>query len=128
MVKTTAKILGTITTLVLSATTAYAQQDAWWSFIPENLEGVGGGSLPALIATIINVMLLIAAVVAVIYLIIGGYQYITSGGNAEQAQTGRTTVLNAIIGLVIIFAAYLVVRFIIEKVVGFEPAAEDIII
>jgi hypothetical protein len=106
---------------VVTTTKAYAQ--GFGAFFPSAFQGVGGGSLDQLIQTIINVILLIAGIVAVIYLIVGGYQYITSSGNAEQAQAGRTTVLNAIIGLVIIFAAYLIVRFVLDRIVGYTPSA-----
>ena len=106
---------------LLATTKAYAQ--GFGAFFSSEFQGVGGGSLDQLIQTIVNVILLVAGIVAVIYLIVGGYQYITSSGNAEQAQAGRTTVLNAIIGLVIIFAAYLIVRFVLDRIVGYTPSA-----
>jgi len=106
---------------LISTSKAYAQ--GLGSFFPDQFRNVGGGNLATLIQTIINVALLIAGVVAVIYLIVGGYQYITSSGNAEQAQAGRTTVLNAIIGLIIIFAAYVIVRFVMDRIVGYTPSA-----
>lgn len=104
---------------VMATSKAYAQ--GFGSFFPADFMNVGGGSLDQLIQTIVNAILLIAGIVAVIYLIIGGYQYITSSGNAEQAQAGRTTVLNAIIGLVIIFAAYLIVDFVLDRVLDVSP-------
>jgi hypothetical protein len=104
--------------IVIPTAKAYAQ---WTSFFPAASQAAGGGSLESLIQTVINAVLLIAGVVAVIYLIVGGYQYITSGGNAEQAQSGRTTVLNAIIGLVIIFAAFVIVRFVMQRIAPVEP-------
>jgi hypothetical protein len=104
--------------IVIPTAKAYAQ---WESFFPAASQAAGGGSLESLISTVINAVLLIAGVVAVIYLIVGGYQYITSGGNAEQAQAGRTTVLNAIIGLVIIFAAFVVVRFVMQRIAPVQP-------
>jgi len=91
---------------------ASAQLRLW---MPIDIQAVGGGRLQSLVQLIITVLLVIAGVIAVIYLIIGGYQYITSAGNAEQAAAGRTTVLNAIIGLVIIFAAYLIISFIMSQ-------------
>jgi len=85
----------------------------WGDFLPPSFRT---GNLTQLIGDVISTALLLAGVVAVIYLIIGGYQYITSSGNAEQAQTGRTTVLNAIIGLIIIFAAYVITRFVLSRI------------
>lgn len=62
--------------------------------------------------TIINLILLIAGILAVIYLIYSGILYITAGGDTGKAEKGRTGIVNAIIGLVIISAAYLLVRFV----------------
>ncbi len=63
----------------------------------------------AFLISIINVMLSVAAIIAVMFIIIGGYRYITSAGNEETAEKGRNTLVNAIIGLVIIILAYVIV-------------------
>src|SRR6185369_1893576 len=69
--------------------------------------GIGAAQTPIeLITTIINIMLLFSGIVAVFFTIIGGYQYISAGGNAEQAEKGKTTVINAIIGVVVIILSY----------------------
>jgi hypothetical protein len=102
--------------LFLVPSLALAQWGESTGFFPSNLISFGGGSLQTLVRSVINVLLIIAGVVAVVYLIIGGYQYVTSAGNAEQAAAGRTTVLNAIIGLVIILAAFLVINFVMQQI------------
>ena len=58
----------------------------------------------------ISIFLWIAAVLAVIYLIYGGVLYITAGGDAEKATKGRTALINAIIGIIIIVP---IIRFIV---------------
>ena len=68
--------------------------------------------LTGVAATVINLILLIAGILAVIYLIYSGILYITAGGDTGKAEKGRTGIVNAIIGLVIISAAYLLVRFV----------------
>lgn len=72
-------------------------------------------NLPSAVRSVINIMLIAAAMIAVIYLIIGGYRYVTAGGNADAAAEARTTILNALIGLVIIFSAFAVVNFVVTK-------------
>ncbi len=69
----------------------------------------GPNTINDLIIRIINIMLSIAAIIAVLFIIIGGFRYITSSGNEEQAEKGRGTLINAIIGLVIIILAYVIV-------------------
>ncbi len=68
------------------------------------------GSVTGLILYVINIMLGIAGLIAVLFLIIGGFWYITSAGNEETAEKGKGTVINAIIGIVIIILSYVVVN------------------
>jgi len=68
-----------------------------------------GTSVNGLIRTVINWMLGIAFAVAVLFLIIGGFFYITAAGNEEQVEKGKGTVLNAIIGIVIIILSYVII-------------------
>lgn len=58
---------------------------------------------------IINWLLGIAFGIAVLFLIIGGFWYITSAGNEETAEKGKNTAINAIIGIVIIILSYVIV-------------------
>ena len=69
-----------------------------------------GGNVNTLIKTIINCMLSIAFAVAVLFLIIGGFWYITSAGNEETAGKGKGTVINAIIGIVVIILSYVIIN------------------
>ncbi len=73
---------------------------------------IGGGpvSVNQVILRGINILLGLAATVAILYIVIGGYQYITSAGNEEQAGKGRKTVTNAVIGLAIIILSFVIVR------------------
>src|SRR4051812_16563503 len=61
-----------------------------------------------IIIRIINFLLLFAALIAILMIVIGGYKYITSAGNAESAKSGRATVVNAIIGLAIIILSFVI--------------------
>jgi len=70
------------------------------------------GNLGLFIQAIVNWILVIAGALAVIYLVYGGILYITAGGDAEKATKGRTAVINAIIGVVIILLAYIIVRWV----------------
>jgi len=53
---------------------------------------------------------LIAGVLAVLYLIWYGIQYITSGGSPDKVKTARTGIINSIIGIIIIVAAYTIIK------------------
>lgn len=72
----------------------------------------GTNIITGVAATVINLILLFAGILAVIYLVISGVTYVTAGGDTAKAEKGRTGIVNAIIGLVIISAAYIIVRFV----------------
>ena len=57
---------------------------------------------------IIDILLRLAGLIAVGFIMYGGFRFVTSQGEAEGIKAARSTVLNAIIGLVItIFASTL---------------------
>ncbi|MDE2311949.1 MAG: hypothetical protein KGJ93_02570 [Patescibacteria group bacterium] len=68
--------------------------------------------------TVILLLLEFSAGVAVIFLMLGGYWYLTSAGNEEQAEKGRKALTSAIIGLVIIFLAFAIVRIVVNLISG----------
>lgn len=85
--------------------------------IPDNpfsgSSGVAGsGSLGQLATTIISVLLGLAGMVAVIFVIIGGYYYMTAAGNDSRATSGRKTLVNALIGLAIVVLSFLIVQIV----------------
>jgi hypothetical protein len=68
------------------------------------------GDIKLVAKKIIEWALYFAAIIAVIFLIIGGFLYITSAGNETQSTKGRKTLVNALIGLAIIVLSYLIVQ------------------
>lgn len=71
-----------------------------------------------LITKVINILLAVAFLVAVLFLIVGGFRYIMSAGNAETAEAGRNTIINSLIGIVVIILAYVIVRVVSNAVGG----------
>jgi len=49
--------------------------------------------------------------VALLFFIYGGFVFILSGGNEKRVEEGKQILLNAVIGLVIVFASYLIIQF-----------------
>lgn len=78
----------------------------------------GQSTATEIILRIIQILLAIAGLVAVIFLIIGGFRYITAGGNEETAESAKKTITNAIIGIVIIILAFVIVRVISNALIG----------
>lgn len=76
------------------------------------------GTVASMFRLILNWALTLAFLLAVIYLIYGGFQYISSAGNADQATKGRATITNAIIGIVVIVLSYTIVQIVYRFVSG----------
>lgn len=70
-----------------------------------------------LIITVINYALGLAGLIAVVFIINGGIQYITSAGNEEKNKKATSTLTYAVIGLIIVFAAY-AIKVSIENALG----------
>lgn len=49
--------------------------------------------------------------VALLFFIYGGFVFILSGGNEKRLGEGKQILLNSVIGLVIVFASYLIIQF-----------------
>ena len=63
-------------------------------------------NLGTLLSGAIGFILVIAALAAFIFLIWGGIQWITSGGDKSAVEAARSRILAAIIGLFVVFAAW----------------------
>jgi amino acid transporter len=77
--------------------------------------GNGTNEINNLVADIINIFSWVVGVVAVIMVIYGGFEYVTSGGDSAKAAKGRTTILYALVGLVIVVLAQVLVKFVLNK-------------
>ena len=67
----------------------------------------------ALIGRIINAVLGIVGSIALAMFIYGGFTWMTAAGGAEKVQKGKDILIWAAIGLVVIFASYALVNFVI---------------
>lgn len=65
-----------------------------------------------IVLAVVEMLLRIAAIAAVIYVLYGGVKFITARGNPEKITTARTTVQDALIGLVIAITAIAIVNFV----------------
>lgn len=59
-----------------------------------------------------NVASSVAGIVAVLLIVIGGFQYMTAAGNEKQAESGKNTLIYSVIGLVIVIMAASIVNIV----------------
>lgn len=79
-------------------------------------QGTDKNSLFGIITNIINLLLVVIGIISVIMIIIGGFRYTTSAGDAGQTKSARDTVVYAVVGLVIAVMAYGIVNFVLGRV------------
>ncbi|MCX7928510.1 MAG: pilin [Patescibacteria group bacterium] len=78
--------------------------------------------LEYIFGTILSYVLGFAGIVLFIYLIIGGFKYITSEGNSQKVEQAKSTLTYAIGGLVVIVLSF----FIINLIATFTGAGNTI--
>ena len=108
---------------VAPATTAYAAKidinDANQEVSEEACKNVNdcnpSSPLGSVFSNVTNVILFLVGAVAVIMLIIGGFRYVMSNGDAGAIKGAKDTILYAIIGIVVAFLAYAAVNFITDQ-------------
>lgn len=67
-----------------------------------------------LVARVIQIVLGFLGIIFLILIIISGFNWMMAGGNEEQIKTAQGRIKNAIIGLVIVLAAYAITYFIFK--------------
>src|SRR5680860_387767 len=67
-----------------------------------------------LIGVVINVIFVVAVIIALLYLIYGGIRWIMSQGDKSKVQDARNHIVAAVLGLVIVFLAYFIITIILQ--------------
>lgn len=73
---------------------------------------LGQLTMPAIISGLIRLVVVIAAIVFFFILVIGGIKWIASGGDKAKTEEARNQITAALVGLVIVFAAWAIVALI----------------
>jgi len=71
-----------------------------------------------IIGNLINYLLTLLGIVFVGLILYGGFQWMTAGGNEEKIKKAKTTLTRAIIGLVIVLAAYSITWFVVNSLIN----------
>ena len=74
--------------------------------------GLGNLTIPNIVSSAIQLILVISALIAFIFLIVGGIRWITAGGDKEKTAGAQKTLTSALVGLVIVFAAWAIMSLI----------------
>lgn len=99
-----------------------AQQIQQQSNAFNSTAGFGAGDLSTIISLIIRAVLSFLALIFVILIIMSGFKWMTAAGNETQVKSAQDTLKMAIIGLIIVLAAYSITYFIFNRL-PFDMAA-----
>lgn len=107
-------VIGSYAIVHLTAATLGFRQDKLNQLEQNKPAGVPEGA-PGILDSIANILFIFAGAVAVIFIILGGYRYVTSQGNRELAEKAQKTLLYAVVGLIIVFTAFLIFNLIATR-------------
>lgn len=66
----------------------------------------------------INLIISMSALLAAYALIRAGIEYILSGGDAEKAEKAQKSIIFALIGMILVFIAPIVIRFVLNSLLS----------
>lgn len=86
--------------------------------LPNTAAGAGQATVTSTIIAIVNIALGIAGLIAILFLIIGGFRYVTAGGNEDATESAKKIILNAIIGIIVIILSYVILQVVVNAIQG----------
>jgi hypothetical protein len=113
-IATTSALLGQ----TLTAGTVLAEAPPT-TYTAPNIPFIPDGNMSTLVGFISTVggwLLYAAGAIAVVFLIIGGIQYMISAGNAEKAAAAKKTIIYALIGVVVVAASLFLIGVVLSLV------------
>jgi hypothetical protein len=100
----------------------------WYGYLPDerftancnikDFHVLNNSDIPLILLAVLDDLLRVAGIAAVIFVMVGAIQYLTSQGNPEDTAKARGTIINALVGLVIAMMAVALVSFLGHKLGG----------
>lgn len=100
----------------------------WWQYLPKTdfdnncnivqFDVIHGSDIPLVLLAIVDDLLRIAGLIAIVFVVYGAVKYTASQGDPENVSRAQSTVVNALIGLVVAMISVAFVTFISDKLGG----------
>jgi hypothetical protein len=74
--------------------------------------GLGTRDVRATIAALINIALSILGIVFLVIALMGGVKWMMAAGNEEAVESGKKSIGQAVVGLLVIFVAFAITKFV----------------
>lgn len=113
--------LGLVGFATAQPVTAQSNNLLWGNYSSGNVQndlGLGNRDPRAIVASVIRIILGFLGIVAVVIILLGGFKWMTAGGNEEKVGEAKKLIVQGIIGLVIILAAFGIATFVISSLLN----------
>jgi hypothetical protein len=67
------------------------------------------------LSSILSLVFAATGSLAVLFIVIGGFRYIISGGDPQDAAQAKNTIIYAVVGLIVSIAAWAIVSFVLKQ-------------
>lgn len=82
----------------------------------QNTTTLGDADLRTTIANTIRIVIGFLGIIAVVIILIGGFKWMTAGGNEDKVGEAKKLLVAGLIGLVIILMAYAIATFVLDQI------------
>lgn len=79
------------------------------------IEDPSAPGVSSTIHTVVTILSFLVGAASIVMIIIGGFRYITSGGDSAKVGNAKNTILYALVGLIVVALAQVIVQFTINK-------------
>jgi hypothetical protein len=92
-----------------------------WGGKKDNIKttiGLGERDPRDIAASVIKIILGFLGIVAVIIILLGGFKWMTAGGNEDKVGEAKKLIIAGVIGLIIIIAAFAIATFVLNQLMS----------
>jgi hypothetical protein len=80
--------------------------------------GLGTQDVRTTVSGVIKAFMGLLGIVAVVIILLGGFKWMTAGGNEEKVAEAKKLIISGVIGLIIIMSAYAIAQFVVGAVIN----------
>lgn len=110
-----ANLIYTLPIYIVAAMTASKAQAAASIDFPSTFAGLSSQDLKVTIGNIVQIVLGFLGILTVLIILLGGFQWMTSGGNEDKIGQAKKMISSGVVGLVIVLAAYAIAGFVVNN-------------
>jgi hypothetical protein len=85
----------------------------------------GATKVSSVLETIVQIISFLAGAIAVVMIVLAGFKFITSGGDANKVASARNSLIYALIGIVVVALAQTIIHFALNNATQADPCASN---